>query len=192
MTTGAGRRVMVETMRRTGLAWPIRSVLAGTGGTAMMTLAYAAERRLRPRVAGPLDYDDGLVPGQIVASVMHLPHVTGREERDLGLVLRWSYGSAFGLLHGTLRRALAEPWAAVGFGATLMTATLTLFPLLGRTPPPWRWRADVLATSVATHATYVAAVAAADDGFRRGARAGRLSRRRASAARGGSSRRRSR
>jgi hypothetical protein len=149
------------------LPWPVRSVLAGTAGTTAMTLAYAAERRLRSRAQGPLDYDDSLVPGQIVASVMHLPHVTGREEHELGLVLRWTYGSAFGLLHGTLRRAVSEPWAALGFGATLMTATFTLFPLLGRTPPPWRWHADVLATSLATHVTYVTAVAVADDGIHR-------------------------
>ena len=157
-------------MRRSRLAWPIRSVIAGTGGTATMTLAYAAERRLRPRTQGPLDYDDGLVPGEIVASVMHLPHVTQREERDLGVALRWSYGSAFGLLHGALRRVVAEPWAAAGFGATLMTATMTLFPLLGHTPPPWRWRRDVLATSLATHAMYVAAVALTDNGIRRRSR----------------------
>ena len=55
----------------------------------------------------------------------------------------------------------------VGFGATLMTATLTLFPLLGRTPPPWRWPPDVLATSFGTHVAYVSAVAAVDDGLRR-------------------------
>jgi hypothetical protein len=154
-------------MRPSRLAWPIRSVLAGTGGTATMSLAYAAERRLRPAARGPLDYDDGLVPGQIVASIMHLPHVTARDEHDLGLLLRWTYGSAFGLLHGALRRAMPEPWAAAAFGATLMTATLSLFPILGRTPPPWRWPLDVLASSVATHASYVAAVAAADDGIRR-------------------------
>jgi len=171
MTTRRGGRVTLAAMHRSQLAWPVRSILAGTGGTATMTLAYAAERRLRPRVEGPLDYDDGLVPGQIVASVMHLPHVTDRDEHELGLVLRWTYGSAFGLLHGTLRRALPEPWAAMAFGATLMTATLTLFPLLGRTPPPWRWRADVLATSLATHAAYVTSVAVADDGIRRGTRA---------------------
>ena len=149
------------------IAWPIRSVLAGTAGTATMTLAYAAERRLRSRVHEPLDYDDSLVPGQIVASIMHLPHVTAREDRELGLLLRWSYGSAFGLWHGTLRRFVREPWASVGFGATLMTATLTLFPLLGRTPPPWRWPVDVMATSIGTHAAYVSAVAAVDDGLRR-------------------------
>jgi hypothetical protein len=149
------------------LPWPVRSVLAGAAGTTAMTLAYAAERRLRSRAQGPLDYDDSLVPGEIVASIMHLPHVTGREEYELGMALRWSYGSAFGLWHGTLRRMVSEPWAALGFAATLMTATFTLFPLLGRTPPPWRWHADVLATSLATHATYVTAVAVADDGIHR-------------------------
>jgi hypothetical protein len=144
------------------LPWPIRSVCAGCAGTAALTLAYAAERRLR-RGAGPLDYDDSLVPGQIVAAVMHLPRVTERNERDLGLILRWSYGSVFGLWHGALRRTVPEPLASAAFGATLMSATLTLFPLLGRTPPPWHWPADVMATSVGTHVAYVAAVAAVDD-----------------------------
>jgi hypothetical protein len=148
------------------LPWPIRSVCAGAAGTAAMTLTYDAERRLRRR-RGPLDYDDSLVPGEIVAVVMHLPHVTQREERDLGLLLRWSYGSAFGLLHGVLRRRVGEPWASAAFGGTLMTATLTLFPLLGRTPPPWRWPPDVMATSLATHAVYVGAVAAVDGAIRR-------------------------
>jgi uncharacterized membrane protein YagU involved in acid resistance len=147
--------------------WPVRSVIAGTAGTTTMTLAYAAERRLRPRRAGPLDYDDSLVPGQIVASVMHLPHVTDREDQELGLILRWSYGSAFGLMHGALHRVVREPWASAVFGGTLMTATVTLFPLLGRTPPAWRWPADVLATSVGAHVAYVTAVAVVDDAVRR-------------------------
>lgn len=140
--------------------WLIRSVAAGTAGTAAMTLAYATERRLRPKHRGPLDYDDSLVPGEIVAGIMHLPHVTGREENELGLALRWSYGSVFGLWHGLLVRRIGEPLASVAFGATLMTATLTLFPLLGRTPPPWRWPPPVLATAFGTHAVYVGGVAA--------------------------------
>ena len=150
-------------MHRGTVPWPIRSVIAGTVGTATLTLAYAFERRVRSGKRGPLDYDDSLVPGQIVATVLHLPSVTDREERDLGLLLRWSYGSAFGLLHGLLRRRLAEPVASAVFGGTLMSATLSLFPLLGRTPPPWRWPPDVMATSLATHVAYVAAVAATDD-----------------------------
>jgi hypothetical protein len=154
-------------MRPSKAGWMVRSVLAGTAGTAALTLAYETERRLRRHAPDDLDYDDSLVPGQIVAAVMHLPHVTDREKHELGVLVRWSYGSAFGVWHGTLRRRLPEPWAAVGFGATLMTATLTLFPLLGRTPPPWRWPADVVATCIGTHAAYVSAVAATDDSLRR-------------------------
>ena len=150
--------------------WPIRSVVAGTAGTVALTLGYAAERRLRSKPTRPLDYDDSLVPGQIVASVMHLPHVTAKEEQELGLILRWSYGSAFGIYHGFLRRRMQEPWASAAFGATLMSATLSLFPLLGRTPPPWRWPADVIATSFGTHVAYVAAVALVDDALSRIAR----------------------
>jgi hypothetical protein len=143
--------------------WVIRSVVAGAAGTAALSLAYATERRMRPDVQGPLDYDDSLVPGQIVATIMHLPHVTAREENELGLALRWSYGSAFGLWHGFLCRRVGEPRASAAFFATLMTATLTLFPLLGRTPPPWRWPPSVIATAFGTHAAYVGAVAAVDD-----------------------------
>ena len=144
------------------LPWPARSICAGAAGTASLTLAYAAERRLRHRGDTPLDYDDSLVPGEIVAGIMHLPHVTDREENELGLALRWSYGSAFGVWHGILRRRISEPWASLTFGATLMGMTLSMFPLLGRTPPPWRWPPDVLATAFGTHAAYVLGVAAVD------------------------------
>src|SRR3982751_6923598 len=145
------------------LPWPVRSVVAGAAGTTTMTLAYAAERRLRRTRRGPLDYDDSIVPGKIVASVMHLPHVTDHEDQELALALRWGYGSVFGILHGSLRRLVGEPWASAAFGGTLLTATFTLFPLLGRTPPPWRWSPDVLATSVGTHVASVAGVPAVDD-----------------------------
>lgn len=143
------------------LPWPVRSMLAGAAGTAAMTLAYALERRVR-HGATQLDYDDSLVPGEIVGSILRLHDVSDREEAELGLALRWGYGSAFGWWDGILRRRLPEPWASLVFGATLMSATLTLFPALGRTPPPWRWTADVLATSLGTHAVYVLAVAAVD------------------------------
>jgi hypothetical protein len=49
-----------------------------------------------------------------------------------------------------------------------MSATLTLFPLLGHTPVPWRWPRDVMATSVGTHVAYVVAVATVNRGLRRG------------------------
>ncbi len=164
---------MAEVEKRVGGAlnrMPLRSILAGSAGTLALTLAYATERRVRAGHRGQLDYDDSLVPGQIVASIMHLPHVTDREENDLGLALRWGYGSVFGIWHGILHRRFSEPWASMLFGTTLMSATLTLFPVLGRTPPPWRWPKDVMATSLGTHVAYVVAVATVDD------RVGRLGR----------------
>jgi hypothetical protein len=153
-------------MKRERLPWPVRSVAAGTAGTAALSVAYVVERKLRPGRRGPLDYDDSLVPGQIVASVLHLGRVTARDDRDLGWALRWGYGSAFGLWHGLLRRRFGEPRASALFGTTLMSATFSLFPLLGRTPPPWRWPPDVMATCLGTHAAYVLAVATVDDRLR--------------------------
>src|SRR4051794_39252199 len=49
--------------------WPVRSMVAGAAGTTALTLAYAAERKLRKTHRGQLDHDDSIVPGQIVASV---------------------------------------------------------------------------------------------------------------------------
>jgi hypothetical protein len=148
------------------LPWPLRSVIAGAAGTAALTVAYSLERRVRPRDRGPLDYDDSLVPGQIVATILHLPSVTGREEAELGQLLRWSYGSMFGLWHGVLRRRFHEPQATVAFAGTLIGATLTMFPLLGHTPPPWRWPRDYLLTSFGTHAVYAIVVGTVDDRLR--------------------------
>jgi hypothetical protein len=131
-----------------------------------MTAAYRLERWLRPRFQGPLDFDDSLVPGEIVAAIMHLPQASDHTEQELGIALRWGYGSAFGILHGLLRRRTGEPAAGAAFGAALLTMTMTLFPLLGRTPPPWRWSRGFLMTCVGTHAVYAAVVAKVDDTLR--------------------------
>jgi hypothetical protein len=159
---GAGREPSMGAAAPRALPWPIRSIIAGAAGTAALSATYAIEHRLRPTVSGSLDYDDSLVPGAIVANVLHLGAVSARTDADLGAALRWGYGSAFGLWHGILRRRFGEPWATLIFFATLMSATFSLFPVLGRTPPPWRWPRDVLATSIGTHVAYVAAVAAVD------------------------------
>ena len=143
------------------LPWPVRSVLAGAAGTAALSLSYVVERRVRR--ARQVDYDDSLVPGEIVCSILHLHQVTRRFEYEAGMRLRWSYGSGFGLLHGWLRRRVDEPWASLGFGGTLLTLTFTMFPLLGHTPPPWRWPRGYVASELLTHAAYVGAVALVDD-----------------------------
>ncbi len=149
------------------IPWPLRSVAAGTAGTTVMTLAYALERRARRSPVGtPLDWDDSDVPGKIVVSILHLGQVTEEQDIQLGKILRWSYGSAFGLWHGVLRRRVREPWASLAFASTLLGATFSLFPLLGRTPPPWRWSRAYLLTCLITHAAYVVTVGAVDNTLR--------------------------
>jgi hypothetical protein len=149
------------------IPWPLRSVAAGTCGTAALGVSYAVVRRLRHSARDtPLDYDDSEVPGKIVANILHLGEVTDSRDRELGNALRWTYGSAFGLWHGLLRTRVGEPWATAGFLTTLMGATLTLFPLLGRTPPPWRWQQGYLLTCAVTHAAYAVTVGVVDDNLR--------------------------
>ncbi|MEP6561517.1 MAG: hypothetical protein ABJD68_10665 [Nakamurella sp.] len=141
----------------------LRGVVAGGVATAAMTAAYSVERRMRRSVGGPLDYDDGVVPGQIVLHILHLRDLGASDETTAGLLLRWGYGSAFGVVHVLLRRRLPEPAATAVFGSALMAMTLTMFPLLGHTPLPWKWPLPLLATCVGTHLAYVTAGAIADD-----------------------------
>jgi hypothetical protein len=102
--------------------WPVRSTLAGIAGTATLTLSYDVERRLRSR-RGPLDYDDSLVPGQLVASIMHLPQVTGREERDLGLE---SDAAAVALARRVIATSLGTHLAYVASATTVDDALARL------------------------------------------------------------------
>jgi len=145
------------------VSWAVKGAAAGAVGTAAMTVAYATEHTLRPSVHGQLDYDDSLVPGQIVADVLHLGPVSDLQKAELKTLLLWGYGSAFGIAHRLLRTRMSEPYASLVFGGMLMSATFSLFPLLGHTPPPWRWPKDVLATSIGTHVAYVLGVAITDD-----------------------------
>lgn len=166
------------------MPWLARGVLAGAAGTAAMAAWYHAERFVRrDSVTGVdaltdgsaaaglwgetgLDYDDTVVPGRIVASILHLHTVTDRQAGVLTLALRWSYGSAFGIAHVWLRHRLPEPAASLAFGGLLMTMTFTAFPVLGHTPPPWRWRPDVVASAVGSHGAYVVTAALVDDSLR--------------------------
>ncbi len=113
-----------------------------------------------------LDYDDSVVPGQIVASILHLPAVTNKEAGEITLALRWGYGSAFGIAHVWLRKRLPEPVATALFGGALLSMTFTAFPLLGHTPPPWRWSPDVMASALGSHAAYILTAALVDDTLR--------------------------
>lgn len=162
-------------------AWLSRGLMAGAGGTAAMALWYHLERALRKGdytgvtaladgtpVEGlwsheGLDYDDSIVPGQIVAHLLDLPEPTPRQAGAITLALRWTYGSAFGVAHVLLRNRIREPHASLLFGGALMTMTSVAFPVLGRTPVPWRWPVDAQISSIGSHAAYIATVSLFDN-----------------------------
>ena len=161
-----------------------RGLVAGFGGTAAMAIWYHVERRLRRgRYTGVrtladgtpvvglwsregLDYDDSVVPGQIVAKLLRLPEPTPRQAGAITLALRWTYGSAFGIAHVLLRNRIREPKASLVFGSVLMTVTSVAFPVLGRTPAPWRWPIDAQISSIGSHAAYIVTASAMDNALR--------------------------
>jgi hypothetical protein len=110
-----------------------------------------------------LDYDDSIVPGQIVAKLLQLPMPTSGQAKALALALRWGYGSVFGIVHVVLRERHREPYASIRFGAALMTVALVGFPVLGGTPVPWRWPVDAQIASLGSHVAYIVTASVVDD-----------------------------
>lgn len=135
------------------------ALAGGVSGTAVMTAGLGVERRLRPDAERPLDYD---ASGHVVTaacSVLGIDVPRSRAARSaLFNLVHWGYGSAVALGYETVRRRTEHP--AVLFYLGCQTMAMTLFPTIGGTPPPWRWRRSVLATSLTMHGVYAATVAA--------------------------------
>lgn len=134
---------------------------AGFVGTCCMTATRWLERRLRSDEAGPVDYD---ASGHVVTAAANALrwHPGNRaQRRALFLIVHWGYGSAVGIAYPPLLRSLCDDRLATSvFYVGCQSMAFTLFPTLGETPPPWRWRGDVLASSLAQHAVYAISVAA--------------------------------
>ncbi len=141
--------------------WLLRGGLAGLAGTTAMTVTVRIEELLRPGLEGPIDYDAGDAPVIAASKVLRVQPRTPGQRRALWLLVRWGYGSFVGVGHLALARRLREPAATGAFFAGVQVMAFALLPALGGTPPPWRWRRDVLATSVLQHAVYAGAVGSA-------------------------------
>ncbi len=137
----------------------VRGVVAGAAGTAVMGLCEYAHVRLRRPASAPIDYDvSGHVP-LAAARVLRLRLRTDEESGVLFLVTQAGYGSAFGIVAALLGvSGLTPRRQAILFFALTESLALSVFPTLGDTPPPWRWRAEPLLTSVVQHAIYAGVV----------------------------------
>src|SRR3954451_6451120 len=87
-------------------------VLAGLGGTAVMTLAQLVEQRLRG--AGdqgpPRSWDEAPAPAQVgerIAGGVFDQHVPLQQAPALNNAVHWLYGTGWGVVYGVLRGSLA-------------------------------------------------------------------------------------
>ena len=141
---------------------PLTGLASGLLGTTSMTLTLWGERRARRHLNGPVDYDASYHVVTAASTVLHWTPKTGTQRRALFLLVHWGYGSAVGLAYPPLRKALPNDTAATAvFYAGCQTMAMTLFPTLGGTPPPWRWKPSILLSSLAQHAVYAATVSIA-------------------------------
>ena len=139
-----------------------KGVLAGLAGTTAMTATLGLEKALRRNVRGPVDYDASPHVVTAASAVLRWKPRTGTQRRALFLLVHWGYGSAVAGAYPLLRSVSSNDVAAgAAFYAGCQSMAMTLFPTLGGTPPPWRWRKDIFISSLVQHAVYSAVVAAA-------------------------------
>jgi hypothetical protein len=137
----------------------LRGVVAGAVGTAAMSASewthVCAHRRWWPEAEEPIDYDVSDHVVTAAAKVLPFRIRTDGQARLLFVLVHVGYGSAFGTLTEVLGRTRLSPRAQAGiFWASTEMFAFSLFPLLGETPPPWRWRAEPLVACVLQHAVY--------------------------------------
>jgi hypothetical protein len=125
-----------------------------------MNASYWAERRIRRNVEGPLDYDDSNVPVLVAAKILRQSDLSDQASFRLGLAVHWGYGSLFGVVLVPLSQRLGPVRATGLYWAGMMAMACVMFPVLGDTPPPWRWRNDVIVTSIFQHLVYATSAAA--------------------------------
>jgi hypothetical protein len=135
-------------------------MLSGLAATTAMNLGYWAERRVRRNVEGPLDYDDSNVPALVAAKILRQSDLSDDASRWLGFAVHWGYGSLFGLGAVPLVRRFGPVGGAAVYWSGMMVMACAMFPVLGDTPPPWRWRKDVIVTSAFQHLMYAATTTA--------------------------------
>ena len=150
-----------------------RGALGGAVGTGAMALTARLRREIHARRRGiavseigtVLDYDDSehvvTAASTVLRAALGWAPRSEAGRRALFWVVHWGYGSAMGAVHVGLRRVLGrEPAPALVFFAGSEVLALSLLPVLGDTPPPWRWRRGLLVTSVVQHALYAGVAAA--------------------------------
>lgn len=142
-----------------------RGIVAGTVGTAAMTVSSILEAKLRGRGASS-------APEDAARRVLGIEKFTDdAAEQRFGQLVHWGYGTGWGVARGLLRAMGLRPRAAtVAHFAMVYGGEQVLLPRLGVAPPATQWGAKEVAVDAWHHLVYVGATAAAFEWLSRGDR----------------------
>jgi hypothetical protein len=147
----------------------LHGVVAGLAGTAAITVAQLAGKRLQgERLDTPVPHRwaDAPPPARVAKRAAELVGHGSKVTRDdvprLTNVVHWLYGLTWGLGYGLVAGRL-RPSTLAGAGAlsgAVWAASYAELVPLGIQKPPWKYPVGELSLDVSYHAVYGAAVAA--------------------------------
>jgi hypothetical protein len=116
----------------------LSGAVAGAAGTAVEALLSAVQMKER---GDPAVYDPGQLAGRLARR--HLGVRLGRHrQRQLGRLMRWTYGPTWGVALALARRGRwgrAWPLWGLGLGAAVFGFEVVALPGTGATPPLSSW-----------------------------------------------------
>ena len=134
-----------------------QGMLAGLGGTVVMTLAEKTEQRLTGR-------PDSYVPARVLARLSGLPEQPGKQSPWLNLAMHFGQGALVGVLRAVMAQSgLRGPWASSMFTVTRLTTDQILENATGVGAPPQTWPRRELVVDVLHKAVYGFATGAIAD-----------------------------
>lgn len=142
-----------------------RGATAGLVGTAVMTIAQAAEGKLTGR-------PPSTVPGQVGAQLLGGSKNDAARVRALNPWVHWGHGIAMGAVRGVLGERVDGTAAATATHfAGLWSGDVLLYSALGVAPPPWEWSPQELATDLGHKGVYALVTGATYEALDRRSRA---------------------
>jgi uncharacterized membrane protein YagU involved in acid resistance len=133
----------------------LRALLSAVMGTAAMTLSSTVEMDVRGR-------DPSTAPGRAANKLLGLigvPELKGPPLHVLSDVTHWLYGTAWGLVFWLLVdvAGVSLPVAGPLFLLIVWGTGQVQLPVLGITPPSWKWGATEVVIDIWHHVVYAAA-----------------------------------
>jgi hypothetical protein len=133
-----------------------RGLVAGAIGTAAMTVSSTIEQKARGREAST-------APADAAIKVLGIEGFCDDAAKSrFSNIVRWGYGTGWGIPRALLRRAGLGPAAATAaHGTALWGSEQVMLPALGVAPPLWEWGAVEVGIDALHHAVYIAAAGVA-------------------------------